>query len=143
MKLFKITSLLACILLLTTACHKKPKSGYKEIKIDQFVELKMDEGVFIPEEDFKLTFTGVPEDSRCPKFTNCIQEGQVRVTMTAVYEGKTFPVEFSRKGAETGNNSATVANYKVQLYDVQPYPEAGKKINLTDYKARIAVRKVN
>lgn len=143
MKFIKISMLLAGILLLTAACHKKPKSGYKEIKIDQFTELQMDQGVFIPDEDFKLTFTGVPEDSRCPKFTNCIQEGQVRVTMTAVYEGKTFPVEFTRKATETSNNSATVANYKVQLFDVQPFPESGKKINLTDYKARLVIRKIN
>lgn len=130
-----------CILALATACKEKPKAGYSTVKIDDFFELKMGESVVVADNDLKLTFTSVPEDSRCPKFTNCIQEGQVKVSLSVGIAGKGQVVELIRKPSDTGATTATVGKFKVQLYDVQPFPESGKKINPADYKARLAVRK--
>lgn len=141
MKLLKISVLLFAVLALAVACKKKPKAGYSTVKLDDFFELKMNQSAAVTDNDLKLTFTGVPEDSRCPKFTNCIQEGQVRLTLTAVIGGKSQTVEFTRKPSDKGPTTVAVEKFKIQLYDVQPYPESGKKIKLEDYTARMAVRK--
>lgn len=143
MKMLKTTAFIFGLLLVATACNKKPKSGFKTVKLDEFFELKMEQSIVLADQDFKLTFTGVPEESRCPKYTNCIQEGQVRLTMVAVIDGTNHPFEFTRRASEKGNNTATIGKYKIQLYDVQPFPESEKTINLVDYKARMAIRKVN
>lgn len=142
MRLLKISILLICVLAFASACKEKPKGGYSTVKLDDFFELKMNQSVVIVDNDLKLTFTGVPEDSRCPKFTNCIQEGQVRITLSAAIAGKSQVVEFSRKPSDKGNTTVAVGKFKIQLYDVMPYPESGKKINLPDYTARMTVRKV-
>ena len=142
MKLLKISVLLVFTLALAVACNKKSKAGYSTVKVNEFFELKMSKSVAVVDNDLKLTFTSVLEDSRCPKFVNCIQEGQVKVTLTAAIDGKGQVLEFTRKPSDTGATTVTVGQFKVQLYDVMPYPEAGKKITPTDYVARIAVRKI-
>ena len=142
MKLLKISILLICVVALAAACKKKPEAGYSTVKLDDFFELKMNQSVVVVDNDLKLTFTAVPEDSRCPRFTDCIQEGQVRINFSVAMGGKSQVVEFIRKPSDKGNATVTVDKFKIQLYGVEPYPESGKKINLADYVARIAVRKV-
>lgn len=127
---------------LTTACKPKAKSDYTTVKIDDFFELKMNGSIVVADNDLKLTFTSVAEDSRCPKFTDCFQEGQVRVRFSAVIDGKSQVFEVTRKPSGTGPESAMVGKFKIQVYDVQPFPESGKKIEPTEYKVRMAIRKV-
>ncbi|MCF8247616.1 MAG: hypothetical protein K9J37_14865 [Saprospiraceae bacterium] len=141
MKLLKISILMVCFLGLVASCKEKPKAGYSTVKLNDFFELKMSKSVAVVDNDLKLTFTGVSEDSRCPRYTDCIQEGQVIVALTAVIGGKSQVVEFVRKPSDNNATTVTVGSFKIQLYDVQPYPESGKKINPVDYTARMAVRK--
>ena len=84
---------MSCVLALASACKEKPKAGYTTVKLDNFFELKLNQSVVVTDNDLKLTFTGVTEDSRCPKFTNCIQEGQVKVALSAAIDGKGQVVE--------------------------------------------------
>ena len=108
----------------------------------EVLRTQMNQSVVVVDNDLKLTFTAVPEDSRCPRFTDCIQEGQVRINFSVAIGGKSQVVEFVRKPSDKGNTTVAVDKFKIQLYGVEPYPESGKKINLADYVARIAVRKV-
>ncbi len=137
------TSFLLCAMLLMGACGKKPKASDINIKPNDFFELKLGNTAVIPEEKFKLTFKEVPEDSRCPKYVNCIQEGQIRMVFVANIDGKSQPpVELVRKKSDVKPATATVGSYKIQVYDVTPESESGKKINPADYKARMTVKKV-
>lgn len=141
MKIKNLTALLYCCAILAFSCSKKPKVGYSSIKLDDFFELKMGGSAVVADQDLKLTLTGVPEDSRCPKFVNCIQEGKVVITVSAAIDGKAQVVEMSRKPSDKSPTSATIGGFKLQLYDVMPYPENGKKTLPTDYSARFAIRK--
>ncbi len=125
------------------ACGNKPKASYTNIKPNDFFELKMGNSAVIPESKFKLTFTGVTEDSRCPKFVNCIQEGQIKATFTVALDGKGQPpIELVRKPSDKTPTTATVGGFKIQIYDMTPEPENGKKINPADYMARMTVKQV-
>jgi hypothetical protein len=136
------TSLLLCSVLFLVACGNKPKASYVNIKSNDFFELKLGNSAVIPEEKFKLTFKEVPEDSRCPKYVNCIQEGQIRMVFVANIDGKSQPpVELVRKKSDVKPATATVGSYKIQVYDVTPESESGKKINPADYAARMTVKK--
>lgn len=141
MKLLKTSLVLALVATMALACSKKPSATVTTVKLDEFFELKMNQTVQVVEAGLKLTFSAVNEDSRCPKFTNCIQEGQIKCTFTAVIDGKSQKVEMVRVPSQKGLISAPVGNYKVQLYDVMPYPENGKQINPADYSGRLSVRK--
>jgi hypothetical protein len=139
---FQKTAFLLCaVALLAASCSKKPKAGYSTVKLNDFFELKMGNSALLPEAEMKLTLKAVPEDSRCPRFVNCIQEGQVKVGLIVAIDGKGQPVELVRKPSDKGPNTATVGAYKVQLYEVMPYPESGKKINPEEYSVRLSVRK--
>jgi hypothetical protein len=141
MKILNI-SLLLCSVLFLAACGNKPKASYVNIKPNDFFELKLGNSAVIPEEKFKLTFKEVPEDSRCPKYVNCIQEGQIRMVFVANIDGKSQPpVELVRKKSDVKPATATVGGYKIQVYDVTPESESGKKINPADYAARMTVKK--
>ncbi|MCC6723593.1 MAG: hypothetical protein IT258_03725 [Saprospiraceae bacterium] len=141
MKLLKFSILLLSVSLLA-ACGKKPKASQINIKSNEFFELKVGNTAIIPEDKFKLTFTGVPEDSRCPKFVTCIQEGQIKMTFVAVIDGKSQPpVELVRKPSDKRPATADIGAYKIQVYDITPERENGKQLNPADYKARMTVKK--
>ncbi len=143
MRILKISTLMICLLAFAIACKEKPKAGYSVVKLDDFFQLKMNNSVVVADQGLNITLTGVPEESRCPKFTNCIQEGQVRITLSVAIDGKGQAVEMIRTPSDKGATTVTVGKFKLQLYDVTPYPESGKKINLADYVARMAVRKTS
>jgi hypothetical protein len=142
MKFLKISFLL-CYVALIAACSNKPKASFINVKPGDFFELKMGNSAVISESKFKLTFTGVTEDSRCPKFVKCIQEGQVKTTFAVSLDGKGQPpIELVRKPSDKTPTTATVGDFKIQMYDLTPEPESGKKINPADYMARLTVKKV-
>lgn len=133
--------LLFALLATLPACKKKNQPGYSVVKLDQVFELKLNGSVQVEGQDLKLTFSGIPEDSRCPKGVNCIQEGQVRVSLDALHSGTPQVLEFTRKASQTSNVTRTLGNFKIQLNDVSPYPKEGEKIKPEDYRLKLAVRK--
>ncbi|MBI5915848.1 MAG: hypothetical protein HY842_10755 [Bacteroidetes bacterium] len=141
MKIIKISLLLLTVLALAAACKKKPKPGYSTVKLDEVFELKMSQSVVVKDNDLKLTFMSVPSDSRCPKNVDCIREGEVKINISAAVDGRGQTLEFERAPSTQGNVTRAIGNFKIQLLDVSPYPESGKKIKPEDYVAKLAVRK--
>jgi hypothetical protein len=126
-------SLLSLSLLLAFgACKNKSKGSYSNVKTGQPFELKMNQSVQLEGGDLKLTFTGVPEDSRCPEGVNCIQEGQARVSLVATTGGESKPVLIAQKPSQKIVSQA-IGNYTLQLVMVKPYPKQGLIILPEDY----------
>jgi hypothetical protein len=139
-KLSFLLCLAAMSALALTACKKKPQPGYSTFKLDQVFDLKMNGSAQLEGGDLKLSFSGVPEDSRCPKGVNCIREGDIKITLAAATGSQNKTLEFIRSASQTGNVTQSFENYKIQWLDVSPYPEKDKTIRKEDYKIRIAVR---
>ena len=89
----------------------------------------------------KLTFTAVPEDSRCPTGVSCIWEGQVKVKLEVVSGGKSQPIEFTRKASQAGGVTQAAFGYQIDLLEVNPYPAQTGKIKPEDYLVKLSVRK--
>lgn len=144
MKTLYFFLLLLLVLTVFAACSgkKKPQAGYTMVKLDQVFELKMNESVMVENQDLKLSFSAVPEDSRCPEGVNCFQEGQVRITLAAANAGRSQLLEFSRTPSQKGNTTKTVGEFKIQLNEVSPYPKNDVKIKPEEYRLKLAVRKV-
>lgn len=94
------------------------------------IAIKIEEGASIELKGIHITFESVIEDSRCPKYTNCIWEGRaiVQVKMKNK-EG----MERSRKiilGKTMGDESSDKILYQMEGYSIEvvglnPYPEEG------------------
>lgn len=88
-----------------------------------------------------ITFTGVPEDSRCPQNARCIQAGQARVIVHAVAPGKT-PADLQLTlGVSETDAFAAYQGYKIQLAALDPFPTVGDNATKAPYRATFVVTK--
>ncbi|MEK7257473.1 MAG: hypothetical protein AAB316_22145 [Bacteroidota bacterium] len=124
------------------ACKKTAQPGFATFQLDKPFDLKMNASAQLKGGDLKLTFTAVPEDSRCPKGVSCIWEGQAKVKLEVLSAGQTKSVEFVRKASETGGVSQAAFGYQIDLLEVNPYPVQTGKIKPEDYVVKLSVRKV-
>ncbi len=142
MKIFKFFLLLLALASVTAiACKKKPNPGFSTFQADKSFEMSFGSAAALENDDLKLTFSAIPEDSRCPKGVNCIREGDVKITLVALCEGEEKQLTYTRAASQTGNVSMSFKNFKIHLMDVQPYPEKDKQIQKNDYKIKLVVRK--
>lgn len=87
-----------------------------------------------------FTFTGVGEDSRCPRYTNCVWEGQavIRLQLNGAAEEA---VDIKLRA--TNNDGANIARggHRLSVQTLDPYPESGKKIAPEDYRLTVLLGK--
>ncbi len=78
-----------------------------------------------------VSFTGVPEDSRCPTDAACIRAGEAVVVLGIA--GTIVRVTVPREGSAT----ATVAGYNVTVSNVSPLPSLTRSIDPRQYRATL------
>jgi hypothetical protein len=95
-------------------------------------------------EDFRLRFTEVLEDSRCPKLVACFWTGQARIAVLVLRAGREpTTAEFNTNPAPGQNvQTAQVGEYAIGLQSLDPYPRTPEESTpLGDYRATFSVRK--
>ena len=114
---------LSLLLALTVGC-----ASTGEVPLDTAFSLRYGETVAVERTDLEITFADVT-DSRCPRGTTCVWEGEVSVSL--------------RVGAETVAikvpGTANVSRYAVEVREVNPYPGDPPPAK-TDYVATVVVR---
>lgn len=138
-KLSLVLCLAAVFAFAATACKKKPQPGYATFKLDEVFDLKMNNTARLENGDLNLTFSSV-QDSRCPKGANCIQEGDIKISLIVTSGTESKTLDFTRKASQTGNVTQSFGSYKIQWLDVSPYPEVNKTVKQEEYKIKLAVR---
>ncbi|MBX2819931.1 MAG: hypothetical protein KTR29_09635 [Rhodothermaceae bacterium] len=79
------------------------------------------------EEETRITFQELEEDSRCPIGVNCIWEGQVVLAFDALTDGDTEHLDYQGFVSPEGDaylNQSFGDIYELQLLRVDPYPVA-------------------
>jgi hypothetical protein len=132
-------SILFLLSILLAGCLCGKKTGELEVVRGQEFNLPLGKTALLKDGGLELTFTEVLEDSRCPLYTNCIWEGQVRVKIEVKQAGDTVAVEFTRKGQETEPLIEVVDGLKLTVLSVNPYPESGKSYKPADYSVRMLI----
>jgi len=107
------------------------------------IAIKIEEGATVVLQGVSISFAAVLEDSRCPKYTNCIWAGraivQVEVSHDGVAETKKVYLGETRPNEPTGKTIYEKDNYAIEVAALQPYPEEGKE--KAPYVLLIAERK--
>lgn len=117
-------------LLLISGCNKTPAPV--EPVTGQEFEIKYGETVKLKGTSLILKFLYVTEDSRCPIDAVCKWSGNAKVKLLI-------------NGTEAALNThvlpkdTVIADYKIKLIDVAPYPQVAKEINQQDYIIKLLI----
>ena len=95
--------------------------------------LKVGEKARVGETGPLVSFTGVPEDSRCLTDAVCIRAGEAVVVLGIA--GTSVRVSVPREGSAT----ATAAGYNVTVSNVSPLPSSTRSIDPEQYRATVRV----
>ena len=85
-----------------------------------------------------VKFVRVVSDSRCPLNAQCVQAGDVVVTVTLI--GPSQAATFDLQLADSAKRTGALGGLVVELQAVTPYPIAGQPTNPADYRATIELR---
>lgn len=112
-----------------------------DANLDEEFNLKFGEVVLIKNENLKIEFLNVFEDSRCPSDVQCIWTGQVKISLSVhKNDQKNLGVyEFTMQaGSPVVQN---IEGYAIKLISVNPYPVSTKKIEKSEYSLTLFVSK--
>ena len=107
-------------------------------KLDTVFELQPQQYAEFPDENLKITFLQVREDSRCPVDVTCIWQGNVGLEF-AISQVQNISITL-----RNDNNPVSVfGKYQIYLIDVKPYPVSSSAIKLDDYIAFLKITKTD
>ncbi|PKL88732.1 MAG: hypothetical protein CVV23_08875 [Ignavibacteriae bacterium HGW-Ignavibacteriae-2] len=91
------------------------------------------------ENNLKISFNDVLEDSRCPINLMCFWEGNARIQLS--YELGDQKKIFNLNTYSGFTQDTTINNYNIGLIEVVPYPIHGVKFLYKDYFIKIVIKK--
>ena len=136
----------AVVVAAVAGCQASHKAEADPVEFALEKEFALDGGqeAVISDENLRLHFTDVLEDSRCPTDVECFWTGQARIAVAVEPVGRAATtVDFNTNPAP-GQNVQTVEvhDYTVELKSLDPYPRTPDDgIALEDYKATLLVRR--
>ncbi len=101
-------------------------------------ELKANETRTLADENLRVRFDGVTEDSRCPIGVQCVWEGDAAVELTL----EKPPTAADTRVLHTAgrfNRETDYAGLVIRLVDLEPRPREGASIAPEDYRVRLVV----
>ena len=124
--------------LLSSACGGSPAEV--KARLGEEFSLSIGQSALITGENLEIRFEEVVEDSRCPKNVNCIWAGRVSCIVQLTDSDSPYRMVLTEPGLT--DQSAGEAYKEYQLtFQVEPYPEAGKKIAADEYRLLLIVSK--
>jgi len=125
------------ILLLPAACA--PAAVVNQVDLGKEFQLSVNQTATIKNENMKVTFLQVTEDSRCPTGVQCVWEGRA-TSLVRVVTKNTADLKLSEPGLTASPYQYTFGDYTI-FFHLQPYPEAGKQIAAGQYRLVMSISK--
>ena len=119
------------LLVMTSSCLT-----YIPASLGEEFTLPVDHTVEINNEGLVIQFVEVLTDSRCPRYAECIWEGEAKCLMYIHLGQSVSSIEFTQPGAGVAKE---VFNKYLITFTLEPYPEIGKDIAPSDYKMTMTV----
>ena len=128
-----ILSFLCLTLLIAPAC----KPGKQVVGLGQEFQLSVGRQAFITGEDLGIEFVRVTQDSRCPTGAVCIQAGQAVCVVHLIQASSVYEVSLTETGGSPQDEQYYLGYHFI--FNVLPYPEAGKDIRFENYRLVLKV----
>lgn len=108
--------------------------------LDETFKLSAGGVAVIQGEDLQIGFDRVASDSRCPRGSRCITEGEaiVRVWLSKAPHGR---ADRELRTTPPSAAEALYESYRITLVALEPYPEVDREIRPSDYVATLLVRR--
>jgi hypothetical protein len=135
-----VLTLASCVGQISSVAVSMEQNGQRaaEPKRGEPFELKANETRNLTDENLRVRFNGVKEDSRCPIGVQCIWAGDAVVEVTLEKPGTaadTRELHTSERFARETEYGGLV----IRLLEVQPHPREGVTIAPGDYRAKLVV----
>ncbi len=132
-KLYRLKFFGICLMFfMAMSCDKQ------ELLPDGQLKIKFNKTKTAVENEVKIRFESLEEDSRCPLNAYCIWEGQATVKLKFNDADES---SLTLRSGENELNKLILDGYEYTLIDVLPYPDADKKRKDKDYEIIIQVEK--
>lgn len=114
-------------------------SKYKEIKLNQEFELRLDEQAVFSLEGLIIKFLAVLEDSRCPQGVDCFWEGNGKIRISV--EKFDSAINIFELNTNIDPQTIRVEDYQIKLITLLPKPKLDKEIKQDTYKIGLLIYK--
>jgi hypothetical protein len=118
-----------------------PKSDYKTFSLGDSFNLTVGQSASIDGDDLAIKFIDVIADSRCPLGVECFWQGEVVCLVEITHSGTGQQKVLTYPGLTQEPSKAQFGSYQL-TFSVEPYPEAGKEIEKSEYRLNLLVTKV-
>lgn len=127
------------VLSLVLLCAPLLPAQNREARVKNGFEVKVSKEIKVGDEDLKITFVAVTEDSRCPEGATCFWAGNGRVRLM-LREPKGECVEVDLNTAALPHEYE-FGEYKIALAGLSPHPSINAAPKPGDYTATLVVTK--
>ena len=138
MKRIILLLLLCSCVLLPLGCSNNV--SVNQVKLGEEFSLAIGQSVTIQDENLKVNFSEVIEDSRCPSGVQCIWAGRVSCLIEFIQNGTTNKTVLTQLGLTEGYTTETYEVYQLR-FRIEPYPQSDKKISNSDYHLLLIISK--
>jgi len=141
---FTILAIIAITILSNDCAKLEFKETEKIVSLNIPFQLKINQTAAIKNENIKIKFLKITEDSRCPLNVQCIWVGQV-TAIIEVFKNNQNLGQFNLTKQAGSDENLAIKNfdvYSIKLINVQPYPQAGQKIDVSNYTITLFVSKI-
>jgi hypothetical protein len=127
---------LIAALVTTVACASKTDD--KTVGLGDSFSLTVGQSASIAGADLAIKFIDVIADSRCPSGVECIWQGEVACLVEITHSGTGQEKVLTYPGLTQEPSKAQVGSYQF-TFSVEPYPEAGKEIEKSEYRLNLLI----
>lgn len=142
MKMISLLLSAAIVLAHAAGCGKESISS--DIQMGERFDLAFGQSKYFDKGDFKIYFSQIMEDSRCPEGATCVWAGQVRMKMVFQEKGKDIAsTEAKYQDGKSKMNTFLHNGYAIEIMSVSPKSKTDRNIPVEEYSIGLKISKAN
>jgi hypothetical protein len=118
-----------------------PEVGGQTVGLGDSFSLALGQSASIDGEDLAIRLIDVIADCRCPSGAQCIWQGEAACLVEITCSGTAQEKVLTYPGLTQEPSETQFGSYQF-TFSVEPYPEAGKEIEKSEYRLNLLITKV-